>query len=95
MIKLEIQGFEMIQGITRLHIIKSVKIGEKEHKNDEFIMLNRTKNDKIYRELVFPSIKTAKIRIVTEPIDSTVTIDVEDIMKYEAVCNVFKFQKND
>lgn len=95
MIKLQIQGFEMVQGVTRFIISKSVKYEEKEYKSQEFILLNRTKNNKIYREFVFPKIKTANIQIKTEPIQSTVTIDVEDIMKEEVACDVFKFQRND
>ncbi len=32
--------------------------------------------------------------LVTEPIISAVTIDIEDVMKNEAVCAVFKFQNS-
>jgi hypothetical protein len=32
---------------------------------------------------------------VSEPIPSAVTIDVEDVMKHEHVCSVFRFQHKD
>ena len=41
----------------------------------------QTKNEKIYRELIFPIVKGSKIKIVTAPKSSKITIDVEDIMK--------------
>jgi hypothetical protein len=76
MVKLEIQGFKMIQGITRLRIIKSMKIAQEEIKTEESIMVNMHKIEKVYRELCFATLKCAKIMIVTEPVESTVTMDV-------------------
>ena len=49
----------------------------------------------IYREFTFPSYRGAKIQIVTDQKEASVTIDVEDVMKQEAVCSVLKFQAKD
>lgn len=57
-------------------------------------MAGRTKHQPIYRELVFPSDK-GSLQITTLPIESAVTIDVEDVMKQEVVCNVLRFQAKD
>lgn len=76
MVKLEIQGFKMVQGITRLKIIKSMKVGQEEVKTEESILVNMYKMEKVYRELCFATLKCAKIMIVTEPVESTVTMDV-------------------
>lgn len=57
-------------------------------------MAGRTKHQPIYRELVFPSDR-GSVQITTMPIESSVTIDVEDVMKQEVVCNVLRFQAKD
>jgi hypothetical protein len=57
-------------------------------------MAGRTKHQPIYRELVFPSDR-GSVQIATVPIESSVTIDVEDVMKQEVVCNVLRFQAKD
>lgn len=49
------------------------------------------KKEKIYREFLFPSM-SGKIKLVSEPINASLTIDVEDIAKSEIVCNVFNFK---
>lgn len=35
---------------------------------------------------------SGKIKLVSEPINASLTIDVEDIAKSEIVCNVFNFK---
>ena len=84
-----------MHGITKLTLVKSFRVGSEDKSAQEHIFLGRVKNEKIYRELVFTAVKGSKVKILTEPTVSKVTIDVEDIMKNEAVCSVFKFQNND
>lgn len=95
MIKFEIQSFQMVQGITNMKIGKSMKIGGQELTNEESIVVGMQKLPNIYRQLHFATVKPAKIILKTATIQSTVTVDVEDIMKNEAVCSVFKFQNKD
>jgi hypothetical protein len=89
MVKLEIQSMEVVKGISSIKIVQECG-GTGPHR-EEHLLINRARSQKIYREFVFPS-ATGKIRLLTDPVASAMTIDVEDISKSEVICEVFTFK---
>jgi hypothetical protein len=49
MVKAEIQQFTLIQGISRLKLIKTMRVGETERKAEEVIVVSAMKQEPIYR----------------------------------------------
>ena len=54
--------------------------------------MGRMNKQKIYREFVFPSTAKSRIKIISDRILASITIDVEDIAKEEVICDVFNLK---
>ena len=82
-----------MKGINQIKIIQLFEGGERQR--EEHLIINRSKKQSIYREFVFPSASKSSIRLVTDPVISSLTVDVEDIAKDQATCSVFNFKAKD
>lgn len=92
MVKLEIQSLEVIKGISRIKVVQEYSTESGIRTKEEFLIINRVRAQKIYREFIFPTATKSKLRLTTDSIPSAMTIDVEDISKAEVICDVFNFK---
>jgi hypothetical protein len=92
LVKLEIQSIEVVKGISRIRVVQEFGGDGGCAPKEEYLIVNRMRSQQIYREFVFPSAAGSKIRLSTDPVLSAMTIDVDDIAKAEAVCEVFNFK---